>query len=90
MEALGKRVFITLDEPIIEEVKVGGVQKDFTPKIIKPTTGIINYIGDQVDITRFKKGDRVFIGEFYAEKTVDIPGVGNYTIVNEDSIIAKL
>lgn len=84
---MGKRVFVTLDEPKIEQPK-SGVQADFSQKIIKPTTGVVNYIGDEV--TKYKKGDRVFLGEFYPEKTVTVPDVGTYTIILEESIIAKL
>lgn len=88
MQLSGKRVCVVLDEPKIEEVKTGGFQKDFTPKKIKPTTGIVKYKG--YDVTRYEEGDKVFIGEHYPDKPTEIPGVGEFTIVTEDSIIAKL
>lgn len=88
MEVKGKRVFIVLDEPKVEEVKIGGFQKDFTPKVIKPTTATVAHVGHEV--TLYKEGDRVFVGDFYPEKPTEVPGVGSFTIVTEDSIIAKL
>lgn len=87
MEVNGKRIFITLDE-LKEEVKTGGVQASFTPIITKSTTGVINYVGDLV--TKYKKGDKVFVGENITDKVTEVPGVGSYIIITEDSIIAKL
>lgn len=89
MEALGKKLFVTVDESKMEERKTG-VQADFTPKIIKPTTAVINYVGDLVTTGRFKIGDKIFIGENYPDKPTEIPNVGVYTIISEDSVISKL
>lgn len=90
MEALGKRLFVIIDKPIVEEFKVSGVQADFTPKVKKSTTAVISFIGDEVTKGRFEIGDKIFVGEHYPEKPTEIPGVGSFTIITEDLVISKL
>ena len=79
-----------VDEAKIEEVPTEGVQRDFTPKLIKATTATIKYIGDTVTEGRFKVGDRIFIGESYPDKPSEVPGVGKFTIISEESAISIL
>jgi co-chaperonin GroES (HSP10) len=89
MKVIGKRLFIILDEVKLEEVKKEGVQRDFTPKVIKANTATIAHIGDSVTEGRFKLGDRIFI-EGYPEKISEIPGEGSFTIISEESVISIL
>lgn len=90
MKAVGKRLYVVVDEDTFEETPKTGVQADFSTKKVKATTAVVEFVGDGVTEGKYEKGTKIFIGENYPEKPTQIPGVGLYTIISEDTVMAIL
>lgn len=82
MKPTGKLIFITLEA--VKEVKTG-FKKSATPVPTKPTIAIIQKVGE--DVSKYKTGDRVYIGAFYSDPQI-VDGE-EVIIIDESKILAR-
>ena len=83
VKPLGDRVLVKMEE--VEEKTAGGI---FIPQTAqeKTQTGVVSAVGDDKDVIKVKKGDRIMYDK-YAGTTVSIEGK-DHLIMKMDDILA--